>query len=86
MADHATGIWWEDVTGREPEGLDVLTSVEYGRLLEGEYVSFLIRDHFKNIATPANLRINDQINAYREECRKGGCNLRSDTRLYLRVV
>ncbi len=34
MADHATGIWREDVTGREPEGLDVLTSVEYGRLLE----------------------------------------------------
>ena len=34
MADHATGIWREDVTGREPEGLDVLTYIEYGRLLE----------------------------------------------------
>ncbi len=32
-ADHMVGIWQEDVTGREPDGLDVLTSVEYGRLL-----------------------------------------------------
>ena len=28
------GIWQEDVTGMEPGGLDALTSVEYGRLLE----------------------------------------------------
>ncbi|MHA1600204.1 MAG: MBL fold metallo-hydrolase [Alphaproteobacteria bacterium] len=33
-ADHMVGIWQEDVTGKEPEGLDVITSVEYGRLLE----------------------------------------------------
>lgn len=34
IADHMTGIWQENVTGREPGGLDVITSVEYGRLLE----------------------------------------------------
>ncbi len=28
------GIWQEDVTGKEPQGLDLITSVEYGRLLE----------------------------------------------------
>ncbi len=33
-ADHMVGIWQEDVTGKAPEGLDVITSVEYGRLLE----------------------------------------------------
>jgi len=33
-ADHMVGIWQEDATGKEPEGLDVITSVEYGRLLE----------------------------------------------------
>ena len=33
-ADHMVGIWREDVSGKEPGGLDVLTSVEYGRLLE----------------------------------------------------
>ena len=34
VADHMVGIWQEDVTGKEPEGLDAITSVEYGRLLE----------------------------------------------------
>jgi len=34
VADHMVGIWQEDVTGREPGGLDVITSIEYGRLLE----------------------------------------------------
>ena len=34
VADHMVGIWREDVTGLEPEGLDTLTSVEYGRMLE----------------------------------------------------
>ena len=34
VADHMVGIWQENVTGKEPEGLDVITSVEYGRLLE----------------------------------------------------
>ena len=34
IGDHMTGIWREDATGMEPEGLDVLTSLEYGRLLE----------------------------------------------------
>ncbi|MGI9409831.1 MAG: MBL fold metallo-hydrolase [Hyphomicrobiaceae bacterium] len=33
-ADHMVGIWREDRTGEEPGGLDSLTSVEYGRLLE----------------------------------------------------
>ena len=28
------GIWREDVTGQEPEGLDNITSVEYGRMLQ----------------------------------------------------
>jgi hypothetical protein len=28
------GIWQEDVSGKEPEGLDNLTSVEYGRFLQ----------------------------------------------------
>ncbi len=34
VADQLTGIWQEDRTGKEPAGLDTLTSVEYGRLLE----------------------------------------------------
>ena len=33
-ADHMVGIWQEDISGREPQGLDTLTAVEYGRLLE----------------------------------------------------
>ena len=33
-ADSMVGIWREDVTGKEPGGLDVITSVEYGRLLD----------------------------------------------------
>lgn len=33
-ADHMVGIWREDITGREPEGLDAITSIEYGRLLK----------------------------------------------------
>ncbi len=31
-ADHMIGIWQENKTGREPEGLDTITSVEYGRM------------------------------------------------------
>ncbi len=34
VADKMTGIWRENVTGQEPEGLDVITSIEYGRMLE----------------------------------------------------
>ena len=34
IADHELGIWQEDASGREPAGLDTLTSVEYGRMLE----------------------------------------------------
>lgn len=34
IADHMTGIWQENITGKEPAGLDVITAVEYGRLLE----------------------------------------------------
>lgn len=34
VADKMTGIWRENVTGQEPEGLDVITSVEYGRMLD----------------------------------------------------
>ncbi len=34
IADQELGIWQENATGREPAGLDTLTSVEYGRLLE----------------------------------------------------
>ncbi len=33
LGDHITGIWREDSSGQEPRGLDVLSSVEYGRLL-----------------------------------------------------
>ncbi|MCZ6781560.1 MAG: MBL fold metallo-hydrolase [Nitrospirae bacterium] len=33
-ADNMVGIWREDVTGKEPGGLDVITSIEYGRLLD----------------------------------------------------
>lgn len=34
VADKMTGIWRENVTGQEPEGLDTLTSIEYGRMLD----------------------------------------------------
>ena len=34
VADKMTGIWRENVTGQEPEGLDVITSIEYGRMLD----------------------------------------------------
>ena len=33
-ADHMVGIWQEEVSGKDPEGLDVITAVERGRLLE----------------------------------------------------
>ncbi len=36
-------------------------------------MDILVQDHIEYISAPANLRINDQINAYREECRKAGC-------------
>ena len=34
MADRWTGIWREDRTGQEPEGLDQITAEEHGRMLE----------------------------------------------------
>ncbi len=34
LADRHVGIWREEITGQAPEGLDVITSVEYGRLLD----------------------------------------------------
>ena len=34
IADKMLGIWQEDQSGKEPSGLDTITSVEYGRLLE----------------------------------------------------
>jgi len=34
IADHMVGIWQEDKSAKEPAGLDTITSVEYGRLLE----------------------------------------------------
>lgn len=33
-ADHMVGIWQEEVSGKDPEGLDVITSVERGRFLQ----------------------------------------------------
>lgn len=33
-ADHMTGIWQEDRTGQDPQGLDSLTSADYGRMLD----------------------------------------------------
>ena len=30
-----------------------------------------LEHHLQDIASPANLRINDQINAFRERCRQG---------------
>jgi len=34
VVDHMVGIWREEVTGQEPEGLDNITAVEYGRMLQ----------------------------------------------------
>ncbi len=34
LGDHMLGIWQEGITGKEPVGLDVITSVEYGRFLD----------------------------------------------------
>ncbi len=34
VADQMTGIWRENITGQEPDGIDTITSVEYGRMLE----------------------------------------------------
>ena len=42
IADQMTGIWQEDVTGQEPQGLDQITSVEYGRML-GDYLGLSAR-------------------------------------------
>ena len=42
-ADGMVGIWREDVTGKEPGGLDVITSIEYGRLLD-LYLGLSARD------------------------------------------
>lgn len=36
-ADHMTGIWQEDRTGQDPQGLDSLTSADYGRMLERHF-------------------------------------------------
>ncbi len=36
-------------------------------------MNILIEEHLRNISIPANLRINDQINAFRAECAKMGC-------------
>lgn len=34
VADEMTGIWRENKSGQEPEGIDVITAVEYGRMLD----------------------------------------------------
>ncbi len=36
-------------------------------------MNFLQEEHLKSIVIPANLRINDQINRYRRQCRLKGC-------------
>lgn len=46
VADQMTGIWQEDVTGQEPQGLDHITSVEYGRML-GDYLGLTPRGTFR---------------------------------------
>ena len=33
-----------------------------------------LEGHLLGISSPANLRINDQIRAFREACRRGGCD------------
>ena len=37
-------------------------------------MSIALEEHFLGISSPANLRINDQSRAFREACRRGGCN------------
>ena len=57
VADKMVGIWQEDVTGLAPEGLDQLTVIEYGRLLEvylGLSVSDLCRALEKMLANGDN--------------------------------
>lgn len=36
-------------------------------------MDILLEQHLDYIEAPANLRINDQINQYRDICRKHGC-------------
>ena len=57
VADKMVGIWQEESSGQEPEGLDQLTGVEYGRLLEvflGLSVSDLCRALEKMLANGDN--------------------------------
>ena len=37
VADHMVGIWQENKTGKEPEGLDTITAVEYGRMMDSYF-------------------------------------------------
>ena len=37
-------------------------------------MSIALESHLLGVSAPANLRINDQIRAFREACRKGGCD------------
>jgi len=39
-----------------------------------EPMNVLLEPHLQNVKAPANLRINDQINRFREECREKGCH------------
>ena len=34
LADHMIGIWQEDSTRQQPEGIDNITAIEYGRMLD----------------------------------------------------
>jgi len=43
VGDNMNGYWHEDSTGQEPAGLDTLTAVEYGRLLE-KYLGLSARE------------------------------------------
>ncbi|MBW4707471.1 MBL fold metallo-hydrolase [Roseobacter sp. YSTF-M11] len=58
IADSMTGIWQEDVTGQAPSGLDVVGSVEYGRMLV-EYLDLSPRE----IATGLRNMLNGGDNA-----------------------
>ncbi len=42
IADQMTGIWQEDISGQEPQGLDQITSIEYARML-GDYLGLTQR-------------------------------------------
>ena len=42
VVDHMVGIWREEVSGQEPEGLDNITAVEYGRMLQS-YLGLSVR-------------------------------------------